>query len=51
MMIVPEPPYAANPFIFFKAIVLAMLGITTFGFDVSAQAEPEPENAVTDLYA
>ena len=32
-------------FIFFKAIVLAMLGITTFGFDVSAQAEPEPSQA------
>ena len=44
-MIVPEPPYAAHPLIFFGAIVLATLGITAFGFDVSVQAEPEPFQA------
>ncbi len=44
-MSVPETRYAAHLRIFFRAIVLSMLGITAFGFDESVQAEPEPSQA------
>ena len=45
MMIVPKPLYGATPACFVRAMVLALLGIAAFGFNVSVQAEPEPSQA------
>ena len=45
MMISPEPITAANRFIFFGTMVVAALGMTALGFDLSDPAEPEPSQA------